>query len=93
MENLEAWKARIFALENLLIPEVRTSPEKIDRLLSDDFFEFGSPGRVRYKADFLGENGLGPVKTKIVRFEVHLLADDVVLVAYILFNEEKRNTR
>lgn len=40
--------------------------------------------------DFLGENGLGPVKTKIVRFEVHLLADDVVLAAYILFNEEKK---
>ncbi|WP_276703960.1 DUF4440 domain-containing protein [Caldibacillus debilis] len=72
------------------MPEVRTSPEKIDRLLSDDFFEFGSSGRIRYKADFLGENGLGPVKTKIVRFEVHPLADDVVLAAYILFNEEKK---
>gem|GEM_PF-4634310 len=32
------------------------------------------------------------MKTKIVRFEVHPLADDVVLVAYILFNEENEYT-
>ncbi|KYD23101.1 hypothetical protein B4135_0630 [Caldibacillus debilis] len=29
------------------------------------------------------------MKTKIVRFEVQPLADDVVLAAYILINEEK----
>jgi hypothetical protein len=37
----------IFLLENqLLEPEVRSSPDKLRSLLSDDFFEFGSSGKV-----------------------------------------------
>jgi hypothetical protein len=32
--------------QRLLEPEIRTAPAELDKLLADDFFEFGSSGNV-----------------------------------------------
>lgn len=54
--NLEA---QLKALEKShLKPEIRRSSEELDRLLADDFFEFGSSGKVIYKKDCVGEGGV-----------------------------------
>ena len=43
---------RILALERkLLDPDVRASSQELDRLIADDFVEFGSSGRIWNKRD------------------------------------------
>jgi len=41
----DSLKVHVKQLElNLLKPNIRTSPENLSKLLTDDFFEFGSSG-------------------------------------------------
>lgn len=74
---------QILFLENeLLKPEVRSSADKIKSLLSEDFFEFTSSGKVYdYKPGdaFIDEPGTG---YEIVNFCAHMIADDNVLATY-----------
>lgn len=81
-------KEHLFQLECMLLkPEVRTSSEEISKLLSDDFFEFGSSGRVWFRHDYDGPNGLGVVTMKLQDFEIYPLSKDVVLATYCIINE------
>ena len=75
--------------EMLLKPEIRTSEKELSNLLADNFFEFGSSGRVWSKKDGLGANGIGVVKMKLSDFEIHQLSGEIVLTTYRIFNEEK----
>lgn len=51
MNNIEK---TIYELElSLLKPEVRSSTDKLNELLADDFMEFGSSGAIYYKPDTL----------------------------------------
>lgn len=75
--------------EMLLRPEIRTSREELTKLLSDDFFEFGSSGNVWRKKDGISEHGIGVVKMTLSDFEIHPLSDDTVLTTYRIFNEVK----
>jgi len=40
--------------ERLLRPDVRSSAEQLDKLLADEFIEFGSSGRVFNKEQIIG---------------------------------------
>lgn len=73
--------------ESLLKPEIRSSKLELEKRLAEDFFEFGSSGKVLYKNEAIPENGIGTVKMKLSNFEMHQLADDVVLATYQIFNE------
>ncbi|MCM3585733.1 DUF4440 domain-containing protein [Mesobacillus maritimus] len=73
--------------EKLLSPEVRSSKVELQKLLADDFFEFGSSGRVLYKDEEIAADGIGIVKMKMSDFEIRLLSDDVVLATYLVLNE------
>lgn len=77
----------IFKLETeLLKPEIRKDKEKINKLLSNDFFEFCSTGEIyNYKVDdtFYEEN----VYFKISNFNFKKLSDDCVLVTYMLLKK------
>ncbi|CAM4049361.1 DUF4440 domain-containing protein [Mesobacillus zeae] len=73
--------------ENLLNPEIRSSRTQLKKLLADDFFEFGSSGKVLYKDEDIADDGIGIVKMKLSHFEIHLLSDDIVLATYRIFNE------
>ncbi len=68
----------------LLKPEVRSSREELDRLLADEFMEFGSSGSVYHKPDTL--QGLTASTDKIVfevsDFEAKKLAEDFVLTTF-----------
>ncbi|MBT2679343.1 DUF4440 domain-containing protein [Bacillus sp. ISL-35] len=75
--------------EKLLTPEVRSSKTELKKLLADEFFEFGSSGRVLYKdEDF--EGGIGVIKVKLSNFEIHPLSDEIVLATYRTFNEQTK---
>lgn len=72
--------------EKLLNPEVRTSPEQLSLLLADDFFEYGSSGRVWHKKDMMGEEGAGMVQLTLSEFALHPLSEEAVLATYRTFN-------
>ncbi|WP_367575718.1 DUF4440 domain-containing protein [Pelagibius litoralis] len=69
----------------LLDPLVRCSPSEVDRLLSDDFVEFGSSGRVYDKAIMIEalrqDPGFDGPRT-IINFKALELSSLVVLVTY-----------
>lgn len=90
MEKLSWLKEHLFQLEQrLLQSKTRTSPEEISKLLADEFFEFGSSGRVLYKKDMVSA-GLDVIKATMDHFEMHPLAPDVVLVTYRSVNETRK---
>lgn len=74
--------------ESLLKPEIRTSPDALSKLLSDDFFEFGSSGTIWHKRDGMGPGGFGEVKMALSQFDLHQLSDDKVLTTYRIYNEK-----
>ncbi len=78
-------KETILNLElSLLTPEVRSSREKLDMLLADDFIEYGSSGLVYDKKitlDSLTGGGKSP-SYKLYDFELIPLSDSVVQARY-----------
>lgn len=74
----------IHALEQeLLTPEARTSPTRLNELLADDFREIASSGSVYTKDDCLRELPIeSPRKFKMSNFSVVELSDDSVLAMY-----------
>jgi hypothetical protein len=73
--------------ERLLTREVRESKEELAKLLSNEFFEIGSSGRMLYR-DGIEEGGIGEVRMHLSEFEIHPLSEGIVLATYRIFNEE-----
>jgi len=71
--------------EHLLQPEVRSSREKLNELIADQFIEYGSSGRLFTRQQIL--NNLpqeSSVRRSIERFDIVQLADEVVLAIYLV---------
>lgn len=67
----------------LLDSAVRCAPDQLDALLTDDFVEFGSSGRVFTKHETMVELAAqSPTQVDIADFQVRLLAPGVALVTY-----------
>ncbi|MCM3575329.1 DUF4440 domain-containing protein [Mesobacillus subterraneus] len=83
-------KKHIKQLEKkLLTTEVRSSKTELKKLLADEFFEFGSSGKVLYKdEDFDG--GIGLIKVTLSDFDIHPLSENIVLATYQTFNEDTK---
>jgi hypothetical protein len=71
--------------EYLLKPEVRSSPDKLDELLADDFVEFGASGRIYDKQQvitgLLRENNR---RLALSDFTAKSLGNQVILATYRL---------
>jgi hypothetical protein len=68
---------------SLLNPEVRTVPEKLDQILSDDFIEIGQSGRLYNKRDIIDELEKAPPSTAIFfDFDIRALSDVLILATY-----------
>ncbi len=86
-----------FELE-LLSPEIRKSPKRLNELLADDFFEFTQSGIAHTKQDIMDILPKCPEEKFIVRDYIEKrLSPDLVLVHYIADREilesgEKRCT-
>jgi len=73
----------ILSLEKeLLKNDVRASVLEIDRLIHDDFLEFGKSGGTFHKADLMGNGGAGEIHVVIDRFDIRPLAEDKVQAVY-----------
>jgi hypothetical protein len=72
--------------EELLRPEVRSSADRVGRLLAEDFMEFGSSGGAYDKAqviESLRQEAPDPaVQVQLTDFSARQLAPGVVLVTY-----------
>ncbi len=72
--------------EQLLRPEVRSSAQRVGRLLADDFIEFGSSGRTYDKAqtiEGLQQEVPDPaVQILLTDFSARQLAPGVILATY-----------
>ncbi|GIM47286.1 hypothetical protein DNHGIG_28350 [Collibacillus ludicampi] len=83
MEDQSSFKEHLCQLEKqLLEPEIRTSPAELEKLLADDFFEFGISGNIWYKKDCIGEGRLSVREMTLYDFDIHPLSADVVLTTY-----------
>lgn len=61
----------------------RSSKVELDKLLANNFFEYGSSGQVHYKQDVLNTLPTENIrKFEVVDLKVHELADTVLLVTY-----------
>ncbi|MCT4785813.1 DUF4440 domain-containing protein [Exiguobacterium aestuarii] len=80
--------------EALLTTEVRQSTERLRELLTDDFFEIGSSGRILYQDWNQSTLQLDPIEAVLSEFTLHSLTEGLVLVTYRLVQPVlKRETR
>ena len=97
MNEKENHIVKKFELE-LLSSKARKSPERLNELLADDFFEFTQSGTATTKQDIIDVLPKLPEEKFIVHdYTEKYLADDLVLVHYIADREildsgEKRCT-
>jgi hypothetical protein len=78
-------KQKFFDLETTLLqPEVRSSREELDKLLADDFMEFGSSGSVYRKSDTLASltTTTDKVVYEVSDFEAKELSENFVLTTF-----------
>lgn len=69
---------------SLLTPEVRSSFDKLNSLLADDFMEFGSSGLIYDKKEILERLPLNTEKVEFIvsDFVARQLSEDVVLTTF-----------
>ncbi|MEW6050434.1 MAG: DUF4440 domain-containing protein [Candidatus Zixiibacteriota bacterium] len=74
----------LYSLEQrLLQPDIRRSSEELNKLLADDFIEFGASGTICDKRRIIEELAQEPpVDISITDFAVCQLAPDIVLATY-----------
>ncbi|MBM7583642.1 hypothetical protein JOC86_000179 [Bacillus pakistanensis] len=90
MEDRTMLKKHLLHLEEqLLTPEIRKSPEELNQILADEFFEFGSSGNVWLKKDCFGEGGLSVREMRLQGFDIQSLAPDVVLATYRVIDKTR----
>ncbi|TYR81506.1 DUF4440 domain-containing protein [Priestia megaterium] len=90
MMDSQLLKEHLCELEKrLLEPEVRTNPAELETLLAEGFFEFGSSGSVWHRKDCVEEGGVGVRKMTLSHFDIHPLAEDVVLATYRIKDETR----
>ena len=71
---------------------VRESPEELDKILADDFWEIGSSGIIYDKKECL-ELGVVLSKMTLYNYEIERLAEDIVLATYFIEDQTRnRNT-
>ena len=69
--------------EQLTMPAIRASFDALDRLISDQFVEFGSSGRIYTKQDVIAQLLAKPnIQVTLGDLQVRPLSDDVALATY-----------
>jgi hypothetical protein len=79
--------------EKLLMQKVRSDRAELEKLISPDFIEYGSSGKVyNYLGTiaYLLANSVEAFKYSFVNFKTRRLSDDIILALYILETERNR---
>lgn len=88
-------KEHLLQLETSLLQlEIRSCPQKINTLLSEDFTEFTSSGSVyHFKPGdvFMQPDHSTPLNWEITNFEIKPLSEDCILVLYQLIKHDELN--
>ena len=72
----------------------RTDHNILESLISRDFIEFGSSGKIYYKQDVMRTLISESIRNfKAVDFEVRILSENCVLITYKLFESMKSTLR
>lgn len=81
---------RIRALEEqLLQPDVRKSPQELDRLLANAIVEFASDGRIHDKRQLIEAlQHESAIRRSLTDFRLRLLAGDVALAVFRAIHED-----
>ncbi|UCE25259.1 MAG: DUF4440 domain-containing protein [Candidatus Zixiibacteriota bacterium] len=84
MDNKESLLQHLSRLEkHLMQPEVRRSPAELEKLLAEEFVEFGSSGRVYDRQSIIEALSIeSPFTCSIDDFKVVSLGPQVALVTY-----------
>ena len=84
MKEENSIKQQLFKLENLLLqPSVRKSTIELSKILSDEFIEFGSSGKIFSKQQIIDAlQQESPIKMTIHNFEIKELAPNIMLATY-----------
>jgi hypothetical protein len=80
--------------EKLLAPDIRGSQEELEKLISPDFIEYGSSGKIFNHLAVITDliaHSRNTFKYSFVNFKTRRLSDDIILALYIL--ETERNHR
>ncbi len=93
MKTNKAIHEELLRLEkSLLDPNARKSVVEINKLLADEFIEFGKSGEIHTKSDEMKGLPTGEeFKYKMASFQSKQLAKDVVLVTYKITIKEKND--
>ncbi len=80
----DSLKEKIIGLEKRLFQaDVRTSATELNKMLDDDFMEFGSVGGIYSKEQIINSLEAEPeVEIMVKEFDLRQLSSDVVLIAY-----------
>jgi len=87
--NSEPIAEVLLGLEKMLLDSnIRKSPETLSSILSDDFIEFGSSGKIYNKAQTIQTllNSTSGNQVSIIEFNTLCLSEDVTLVTYRAVN-------
>ncbi|WP_456274730.1 nuclear transport factor 2 family protein [Bacillus sp. AK031] len=76
--------------ERLLNSEVRVDTKELEKVLAEGFFEFGSSGNVWLREDCLKDGGISVRDMSVNDFEIHPLAENVVLTTYRVKDNTKK---
>lgn len=82
----------IFELEKkLLKPEIRKSSEELEKLLANDFIEFGSSGKTYNKEEVIESlaNEDDSFTFEIDDFKTYQLSENIILATYRLLKKDK----
>ena len=84
MTNSRQQLAAVEALERrLLEPDVRSSRERLEELLAEDFIEFGSSGRVWTREEIVADLlTVASSNIEIDRVESRFISEGVILITY-----------
>ena len=93
MDPASALADRIRALEErLLQPDLRKSPQELDRLLANEFVEFASDGREYDKRQVIEAlQHEKAFRRSLTDFHLRLLANDVALATFRAIGEDTRS--
>lgn len=68
--------------KELLDNTKRLSLENLNRLIHEDFLEFGKSGGTFRKSDLMTESGAGTIELEVLGFDVRPLSEDTVQAIY-----------
>lgn len=77
-------KHHIYELElALLQPAIRQSPQEMDKLIADEFIEFGRSGKIYNKKDVIQSCSTEETRNFMVEdFKISELSENVILATY-----------